>query len=115
MSLYKANISLDERKKVSSSLRHRYPDRVPIIVEVAKDSNLPPLVRTKYLVSADTPLGRIIYDIRQNMTLKPNQAVFIFISGTMQPVSALLGDIYEKHKDEDGFLYLTLHPENTFG
>lgn len=115
MSAYKAKIPLEERQRVSASLRKKYPDRVPIIVEPAKDSKLPPLIRTKYLVATDTPMGRIIYDIRQNMTLKPNQAIFIFIDDTMQPVSAFIGDIYQKHQDEDGFLYLTLHPENTFG
>lgn len=29
--------------------------------------------------------------------------------------SALLGALYEEHKDEDGFLYVAYSGENTFG
>lgn len=29
--------------------------------------------------------------------------------------AALMSDIYEDHKDEDGFLYITYSGENTFG
>ena len=30
-------------------------------------------------------------------------------------VAALMSDVYEDHKDEDGFLYITYSGENTFG
>ena len=29
--------------------------------------------------------------------------------------AALMSDVYEDHKDEDGFLYITYSGENTFG
>ena len=29
--------------------------------------------------------------------------------------AALMSDIYQDHKDEDGFLYITYSGENTFG
>jgi hypothetical protein len=29
--------------------------------------------------------------------------------------ASLMSDIYEEHKDEDGFLYITYSGENTFG
>lgn len=31
------------------------------------------------------------------------------------PAAALMSSIYEDHKDEDGFLYITYSGENTFG
>lgn len=31
------------------------------------------------------------------------------------PAAALMSDVYEDHKDEDGFLYITYSGENTFG
>ena len=29
--------------------------------------------------------------------------------------AALMSDVYEDHKDDDGFLYITYSGENTFG
>jgi hypothetical protein len=31
------------------------------------------------------------------------------------PAAALMSSVYEDHKDEDGFLYITYSGENTFG
>ena len=33
----------------------------------------------------------------------------------MLPAAALMSSVYEDHKDEDGFLYITYSGENTFG
>jgi len=42
-------------------------------------------------------------------TNMPDCFALIFIA------AALMTDIYEDHKDEDGFLYITYSGENTFG
>jgi GABA(A) receptor-associated protein len=39
----------------------------------------------------------------------------LFVSGVIPPTAALLSTIFEEHKDEDGFLYITYSGENTFG
>ena len=31
------------------------------------------------------------------------------------PAAALMSEVYDDHKDEDGFLYITYSGENTFG
>lgn len=43
------------------------------------------------------------------------QAIFIFVDEVLPPTAALMSSIYEEHKDEDGFLYITYSGENTFG
>jgi len=40
---------------------------------------------------------------------------FLFVEDVLPPSSALMSQIYEKHKDSDGFLYITYSGENTFG
>lgn len=37
----------------------------------------------------------------------PHQAIFIFVNEELPPTAALMSAIYNEHKDEDGFLYVT--------
>merc|ERR1712054_486091 len=53
--------------------------------------------------------------IRQRIKLSPEKAIFIFVDEVLPPTAALMSSIYEEHKDEDGFLYITYSGENTFG
>ena len=51
MSTFCENTSFVDRKKQSEEILKRYPNRVPIIVELSKhDHSLKPIDRTKYLV-----------------------------------------------------------------
>jgi len=63
-----------------------------------------------------------MYEIRKHMpSLKPEDSIFLFVQDkkekqdVLPPSSALMTTIYDKHKDEDGFLYITYSGENTFG
>ena len=38
-----------------------------------------------------------------------------FINNKLLPTSALMQTVYNKEKDEDGFLYVSYSGENTFG
>ena len=99
----------------------------------------------RYLVPADLTVGQFVYVIRKRIKVSPEKAIFMFVknvlppTGQFQPVlhsvraafflpaqvctadclfafaAALMSDVYEDHKDEDGFLYITYSGENTFG
>ena len=69
----------------------------------------------KYLVPNDISVGQFVYIIRKRVKLTPEKAIFIFINDVLPPTSTLMGDIYNEHKNEDGFLYITYAGENTFG
>lgn len=44
----------------------------------------------------------------QRIKLAPEQAIFLFVStGTLPPSNTALQAVYDKYKDEDGFLYMT--------
>jgi GABA(A) receptor-associated protein len=53
--------------------------------------------------------------IRKRLKLPAEQAIFLFVNGVIPPTAALMNTIYEEHKDEDGFLYISYSGENTFG
>lgn len=52
-------------------------------------------------------VGQFVYVIRKRIKLSPEKAIFIFVDEVLPPTAALMSSIYEEHKDEDGFLYIT--------
>jgi len=114
---FRHRYSVEKRKKESVIIRSKYPDRIPIIVEMA-DSNsaqLNKLDRQKYLVPTQLTVGKLLYIIRTKIGLQSEQALFIFINNIMPPTNTDFESLYEKYKDDDGFLYVSYSAENTFG
>lgn len=52
-------------------------------------------------------MGQFVYVIRKRIKLSPEKAIFIYVEEVIPPTAALMSSIYEEHKDEDGFLYIT--------
>ena len=70
-------------------------------------SDIATIDKKKYLVPADLTVGQFVYVIRKRIKLGPEKAIFIFVDEVLPPSAALMSSIYEEHKDEDGFLYIT--------
>ncbi|CAF1741464.1 unnamed protein product [Brassica napus] len=112
---FKLSNPLEIRMAESTRIREKYQDRVPVIVEKAEQSDVPDIDKKKYLVPADLTVGQFVYVVRKRIKLGAEKAIFVFVKNTLPPTAALMSAIYEEHKDEDGFLYLTYSGENTFG
>lgn len=105
----------EKRKSESERILQKYPDRIPIIVQNIPDSLLPEIDKKKYLAPKDLTIGQFMYVIRKRVQLEPEKAIFMFVNNTLPSTSTLLSTIYEEQKDEDGFLYLDISGESTFG
>jgi GABA(A) receptor-associated protein len=102
----------------------KHPDKIPIICEPISSAH-PKINRNKYLVAQDLTVGQFIYSIRPRIIgLKPEQALFLFISNSgrgsnhdmiIPATSALIKNLYDQYKSTDGFLYIGYSLENTFG
>ncbi|KAH0938922.1 hypothetical protein HID58_006383 [Brassica napus] len=112
---FKLSNPLEVRMAESTRIREKYQDRVPVIVEKAGQSDVPDIDKKKYLVPADLTVGQFVYVVRKRIKLGAEKAIFVFVKNTLPPTAALMSAIYEEHKDEDGFLYMTYSGENTFG
>jgi len=112
---FKSQHPFEKRKAEAARIRLKYPDRIPVISEKAENSNIPDIDKKKYLVPADLTMGQFVYVIRKRIKLPPDAAIFIFVNNTLPPAAALMSQIYEEHKDQDGFLYVTYSGESTFG
>uniref|UniRef100_A0A6C0KS05 Autophagy-related protein n=1 Tax=viral metagenome TaxID=1070528 RepID=A0A6C0KS05_9ZZZZ len=98
-------------------IRSKHPDKVPVFVTksiYARDS-LPEMRKRKFLVPLQYKMGEFLLMIRKWLLLKPDQAVFIFIENTLPMIGSTIGELYIKHKGEDGVLRLSYASENTFG
>jgi len=112
---FKVDHPLEKRREVADRIKSKYPDRIPVIVEKAPKSDAPDIDKKKYLVPGDITVGKFVYEIRKHMKLSPEKAIFLFVNNTLPPTAALMSSIYERNRDEDGFLYITYSGENTFG
>ncbi|GAB5372490.1 hypothetical protein AAMO2058_001670200 [Amorphochlora amoebiformis] len=115
MTDYKAEHKFEKRKAEADKIRSKYPDRIPVICEKAKKSDIVDIDKKKYLVPADLTVGQFVYVIRKRIKLTPEKAIFIFVNNTLPPTGAVMSQIYKEHKDDDGFLYVTYSGESTFG
>ena len=78
-----------------------------MICEKVEKSDIATIDKKKYLVPADLTVGQFVYVIRKRIKLSPEKAIFIFVEEVLPPTAALMSSIYEEHKDDDGFLYIT--------
>src|SRR6266536_5115568 len=106
-SKFKDEHPFDKRKAEAERIRQKYPDRIPVICEKVEKSDIATIDKKKYLVPADLTVGQFVYVIRKRIKLSPEKAIFIFVDEVLPPTAALMSSIYEEHKDEDGFLYIT--------
>lgn len=114
---FKSEFSFAKRSIESKRIMSKYNDKIPIICEKAKtaDKNCPQIDKKKYLVPNDLTVAQFVYVIRKRLKLDAEKSMFIFVNGQIPTNSHMICDLYDKNKDEDGFLYVTYALENTFG
>lgn len=112
---FKKENTFEKRIAEAKKIREKFPDRVPIIIEKANNSDLPELDKHKYLVPKDITVGQFITILRKRITLQPEKAIFLFIGNVIPPTSQFISQVDEKHRDTDFFVYGTLAAESTFG
>jgi GABA(A) receptor-associated protein len=118
---FKEESSFDKRRQLSIKIRNQYPHKIPVIVEAFKEKgSLLKLTNTKYLITDTESIHKLLYEVRKKIDmLREDEALFLFCNtekgDILAPVSSTIGQIYEKHADQDGFLYFTVTREQVFG
>jgi len=114
-SKFKLEHPFEKRQAEAERIRQKYSDRIPVICEKNEKSEIDTIDKKKYLVPNDLTVGQFVYVIRKRIQLAPEKAIYIFVDEVLPPTAAMMAQIYEDYKDEDGFLYVTYSGENTFG
>lgn len=116
MSSYRKEFSFEQRKNDSISILKKYPDKIPIICEKDyMDLKSPDILRRKYLVSPDLTVGQFLFTIRKKVKIGHETAMYLCINNFIPSGNALVGNLYDIHKNDDGHLYVVYMLENTFG
>ena len=114
---FKMNENIEQRKEYSEILKHKYPDRVPVIItrgsEILRD--IDKSGQAKYLMPKNLKMSDLIYIIRKKIVLEEKQALFVFTNNVLVPMNTTIEEIYNEHHSEDNFLYMFYRTENTFG
>ena len=114
------NPSFEKRQAEWNKVLQKYPDKVPVLVEIRSDSKreakLPQLDKTSFLLPQDLSCHQFQYLLRKRMKLHEKDALFLMIdSNSMSKGDQLMGDVYTKKKDKDGYLYITVTNESISG
>jgi GABA(A) receptor-associated protein len=106
------NLSFEDRVALSTNIKERHPDRIPIIIRTTDFV----MNKYKFLSPNNITIHQLLLSIRKSIEkLKPHEAVFLFINNSVPNNSSLISEIYNEHKDRDGLLYITLTKESVFG
>ncbi|XP_038180308.1 gamma-aminobutyric acid receptor-associated protein-like 2 [Arvicola amphibius] len=104
--MFKEDYSLERRRVESVKIRAKYPDRIPVIVEKVSGTQIVNTDKRRYLVSSDITMAQFMWIIRKRIQLPSEKTIFLFVDKTVPQSSLTMGQLYQKKKNEDGFLYV---------
>jgi len=114
---FRDRYSFEQRSTECARIFSKFPGRVPVIVQrnTKNNNETPKIDKEKFLVPGDLTLGQFVFVIRKRINLSSEKALFLFIGNTLPTTGSLMREIYQAHKDNDGFLYAIYSGENSFG
>ena len=105
---------LDARQKQAQTLIQKNNGRIPMLVQTNKSISFT-LQKSKFLANRSMKVREFLSKIRKRSSLAEDKAIFFYCNNKLLTPQLKLGDIYDKSKSEDGFLYLTLSEMSTMG
>ena len=116
MSTYKKTFTREMRIKDSEDIKNKNPNSIPLICEKAPHSKIKEMGKSKFLIKKDLTLLQFKEVIRKKLDLDSKSALFFLVKGKITLVGNDTFDkIYDKYKDEDGFLYIYYASEEVWG
>merc|ERR1712113_847608 len=107
-------VPFDQRQAEAGRILKKYPDRIPVICEKAPNSTLPDIDKKKFLVPGTMLVGEFKYIVHKHLKEKSesglgvaaDQTIYLFINSSTSPkTAALMSEVYDQYKNEDGFVY----------
>merc|ERR1711909_11646 len=57
----------------------------------------------------------VLFPHPEEISLRPEDALFFFVNNVIPPTSATMGSLYQEHHEEDFFLYIAYSDESVYG
>ena len=113
---YLRETPLEKRKSITKRILESNPERIPVLVARGECKNTPTIQRFKFLVSTDSTFGKFIRELRNHINnIEAYTSIVFFADNHIPTTHMLMQNVYDRYKNEDGFLYITYACENTFG
>lgn len=114
---YKQTTTPEDRIKTYNSIRSRYIDKIPIVIEFDKKLHQPTM---KVLIDSTAYVSELICFIRNKIKLSSEQAIYLStedhtILNQNQSLYLIHNSIIFNQKDQDNFLYIFVNCESVFG
>jgi GABA(A) receptor-associated protein len=103
---------LEERIKISQKIISKYPQRVPIIVDCKQEIILD---KNKYIVPNDLTVAQFMYILKKRINVNEQKSIFLLCNNQLVICTESINSLFNRQKDYDGFLYIIISLENTFG
>ena len=118
-SIHKKEKTKNERIKESSQLIEVNTGKIPVLIDKDPNCNLRTLLKTKYLLSTKVTIEQFLKIIREKLEIEKEYALFLLANCKSKKYAVVgsmtFGEVYEKYKDDDGFLYLIYSNEKIWG
>lgn len=113
---FQQTVPLEERKRETEKIRQQYSNKLPIFLEKAKNSRLPDIQKNKCLAPIDHTVSGFIGGLRKKLKLPKTEGFFVFVNGSeLVTGDTLMSELYERKKNEDGFLYMVYSEQEILG
>jgi len=113
---FKMSVPFVTRKAQSEKILNMYPDKKPVVIEKSTVSNVLKMDKSRFIINENLTLAHIMKIVRQNISMTETDALYLFIDkGETPSLNKTISELYNKHADRDGFLYITYCSENCFG
>ncbi|CAK57374.1 unnamed protein product (macronuclear) [Paramecium tetraurelia] len=105
--------------KISDNFIEKYPDRVPILLQISVRSRLQFQDGTKikkYLMSKSDHFYHFLQIIRETLHIQQQESLYLFINNSgLVKAESQVDEVYNKFKSPDGFLRIQLTEYPSFG
>ena len=116
--LFKHHYPLEKRMQWSQEASMKYSNKLPLIVEKDhKCQGLDDLSNPKFLMPRTFMISEVQMIVRRKLNIKKEQGLFMMVNDGKEMIKAneTLEGVYDKYKDQDGFLYILYTQENIYG
>jgi len=103
---HKARYSFEQRSNDSCYIYNDL-NKIPLILEKDELSKLPEIDITNYILPKNTTVSELMVFLRKKCFGLNKENMYIFVSNVnyVPELNEKIGDLYEKFKDNDGFIY----------
>jgi len=113
---FKKEKSFNDRKSEHENIMKDHPNKIAIICEKVPESKIKNIDKTKYLVDGNLTIPQFAKTIKKKLDIQKEEALFFLVNGKVTLNGNLtMSEVYKKHKDKDGFLYISYAAEEIWG